>query len=194
MPRRASDVHPMVEAIRSGIPYTRLLEDFRLTAEGFRMLLQRLIAEEDLNPADLQGEASSDEPNAYDDTIFDAQSRRFERRRIDFALPVSDVDNPLLVGYIADLSKWGARISGIHCEVGEMREFTTFSHKKFYLEPVRFEGICRWTKTRLIHQTPTAGFEALEFRLSGFDILLQNIDALSESERTSITEFDWTEV
>jgi hypothetical protein len=194
MSKKASQPNQLIDDIVSGMVYPRLLQAHNLTAEQFRDVFHQLITQNLVSVSDLKGFSSLVDPDAYDDSIFDAQSRRFNRLELDFPLPVYEAENPLIMGHIINMSKWGFKMAGIHCNKGEIRAFMTPRHRTLYLEPVHFEAICRWKGAQYTGQDPVGGFEVLDFYLGSFEILLENIASISMSERRSITEHDWVEV
>ena len=194
MQKKAAAHNQLVDDIVAGIVYPRLLQAHSMTPEQFRQVFHQLITQNLVDVSDLKGFSTLVEPEADDDSVFDAQSRRFNRQDLDFPLPVYEAENPLIMGHIINLSKWGLKVEGIICHKGEIRAFMTPRHRTLYLEPVHFEAICRWKGAQYTGQNPVGGFEVLDFYIGSFEILIQNIDSISTAERRSINEHDWIEV
>lgn len=140
------------EDLRSGMPRQELLKKYKLTPRGLEALTRNLM--------NLPGVA--------------AGSRIRPRKHLEFLLPISDSENPENTGLVYDISDDGVGTRGLKAQVHDVRTFVIPADDYFRLEPVMFQGICRWVEQKENRWDSAAGFKVVKL-LRGSLIELQDI-------------------
>jgi hypothetical protein len=130
----------VIRDIRSGMRDRDLMSKYGLTLSLLRRLLQRLVAEEAIDHEILY--VSSETYREATDIL---SLRRNARTRIPMSIRVY-TEEDCQRGYLRDVSETGLRLAGIEVEVGDWRTLTVPLKEIPTIQPIEFEGVCRWAK------------------------------------------------
>ncbi|MCA1961053.1 MAG: hypothetical protein LDL33_09665 [Desulfomonile sp.] len=138
--------------LRSGVPHQELMKKYRLTPRGFDTLSRNVLHL----------------PGA------DAEPRLRSRRHLEFLLPISESQHPENTGFVYDISDDGVGVRGLKTKVHDLKTFVIPADDFFRIEPVVFQGLCRWIEEKENRWESAAGFKVVRV-LSGSLTELQDI-------------------
>jgi CheY-like chemotaxis protein len=96
-------------------------------------------------------------PFRHDDIIGIIERRKHRRYYAHIPLVVHDIQNPLEMGRVVDISEGGLRIMGIHATEGAKRAFMVQLASHGNVDPFFCEAECRWFSETLDIE-PVSGF------------------------------------
>ena len=180
MSRKIIKAKDIVHDIKSGKIYVHLLDKYKITPVEFRVVFKQLLNAQVVEPYQLLGAVPIlSDKDASGESLFDWTNRRFDRKEIDFGMPVVDSDKPHTQGFVLNVSRLGIGMKGIKAALGELRSLTIPASNLLEYDTVELEGICRWTRRLYDDDTYVAGFEALLFYQGSLEDLVHQVDRLS---------------
>jgi hypothetical protein len=164
MAKRSIKIQDLVDDVRSGLTYLDLLKKYQLSSKQFQKVFEELLKRSSLNHGDLLSSIPAIElEECRDDGFFDCNTRRTSRDKVDFPLPVYDIEDMYTKGEILDISDRGIQIKGIKAYEGDLKTLVIPEHEPFVVDSIEFDAICRWVKRKLTDQEYITGFEVLSF-------------------------------
>jgi len=97
-------------------------------------------------------------------------------------VPVHDMDDPAIEGYVQDLSGHGVQISGINATAGQKKTFFIELHQLGEVRPFSFEAECRWVHSEDRNVPALAGFEIISITDKDFTELKKIIESFTLSD------------
>lgn len=97
-------------------------------------------------------------------------------------VPVHDLDDPTIEGYVQDLSGHGVQIAGINATVGQKKTFFIELRQLGEVRPFSFEAECRWVKFENQDALVLAGFEIISITDKDFAELKKIIESFALSD------------
>ena len=156
--------------LRSGMADQELMEKYKLTPRGLGALLRNLVNAEVISFRELI-RISSGQLNLPEMV---AELRIRSRKQLEFLLPISDSEQPENAGLVYDISDDGVGTRGLKTKMHEIRTLVIPADDFFRVEPVVFEGICRWVEEKEDRWDSAAGFSVAKL-LQGSLTELQDI-------------------
>lgn len=97
-------------------------------------------------------------------------------------VPVHDLDDPAIEGYVQDLSGHGVQIAGIIAAVGQKKTFFIELPHLGGVRPFSFEAECRWMKSEDRETPVLAGFEIISITDKDFEELRKIMESFALSD------------
>lgn len=169
---KASEV---VADIRAGMTNQAIMEKYGLSQVGLNDLFRKLIAARAIAEGELDGR-TSEEQEGPDSPI---KTRREKRHYLVVPLPVYDLNNLTVEGYVIDIGRLGLKASGIPAEVGETKTFLIQADEFADVYPFTFDVHCRWVNSGAEEGEITAGYEITGISQLGLRELGKLIDLLA---------------
>jgi hypothetical protein len=176
--RRRIPARRFVDDMRSGMPDSALMEKYKLTARGLHSAFRKLLAANVVQPSELVGRHSE-----YDETIDVNDIRALQRDKVEFPLPIYELNNPDSRGIISDITIMGVGITGFETDVGDIRQFVIPADEFFQVNRVEFKARCRWVKRDESDGECVSGFEIMKVSRGSLAGLRRLIQGLTLSER-----------
>lgn len=129
-----------LQDLRSGMTHQELMKKYKLTPRGVETLSRDLLH----LPAAAEG------------------SRASSRKQLGFMIPISDSEDPENTGLIYDISDDGVGARGLRAKVHEIKTLVIPADDYFRVEPVVFQGLCRWVEEKDDRWESAAGFRVVK--------------------------------
>lgn len=134
---RASDV---VQDVREGMTDAQMTAKYQITPEKLKEILDKLIA------AGLLASPGTEERKHETPTVQDPQDRRRSPRcHMVVPLPVYDLDDLLVEGYVREITEDGLQASGLDVKPGDKRSLLIRPDEFADIYPFLVDAECRWT-------------------------------------------------
>ncbi len=160
--------------LRFGMADKELMEKYRLTARGLGTLFRNLVNAEVISFRELIRIASG-QLNLPEMV---AELRIRSRKQLEFMLPISDAEDPENAGLVYDISDDGVGTRGLKAKMHEIRTLVIPADDFFRVEPVVFEGVCRWIDEKGDRWESAAGFRVTKLLRGSLTELQEIIRAL----------------
>jgi hypothetical protein len=157
MSKRQITAEEVLEAIRSDMIDSEIMQKYQVTAKELRDVYRALCESKSVDIAEMYCR-----PVYWDNNVDLEPRREFPRLLLAFILPVHDRDNLDARGIVADVTEKGMKLEGMKSNVGEKRRLTVNPTRFGDMDPIDFEAECRWSKTEGPDQRPVAGFQITE--------------------------------
>jgi len=141
-----------LDDLRSGVSHQELMKKYNLTPRGFETLSRSVLH--------LPGT--------------DEEPRIRTRRHLEFLLPISESERPENTGLVYDISDDGIGTRGLRTKVHDLKTLVIPADDFFRMEPVVFQGLCRWVDEKEKRWESAAGLRVVRV-LSGNLTKLQEI-------------------
>jgi hypothetical protein len=155
---RAKDV---VRDIRAGMSNAALMEKYQISERSLQRILSQMLDAGALMEIELVGRLPVSEPeqpaSGATDTVGDVL-RRSARSYVMVRLPVYDLDDLTVEGYVEDVSETGLMVGGIRAAVGETKSLLIQADEFADVFPFTFDVECRWSELQN-DGSCVAGFE-----------------------------------
>ena len=136
---------PVIEIlndIRAGMPDVVLMRKYRLSFKRLIQVMQRLVKHKAIAHRELYEKSPT-----YRSVIDVLVSRSSLRWNIPFPIEVYH-DETSQKGVIRDISENGLRVAGITAKEGDVMTLRLPLKEVVKAEPIEFQAVCRWSKTR----------------------------------------------
>jgi hypothetical protein len=137
--------------------------------EGLQEVLDRLVAAKVIRPPEL-----AERGGYYDDPDNRYRTRRITRIRLNFRMPVIDLNDSDRPCIVRDISETGIRVAGVEADVGDVKAFKIPEHAFTGIEPFGFKATCRWVKQKGMQQ---------KFSVAGFEITAISEESLAQLQK-----------
>lgn len=149
---RAKDI---VADVRAGLTNAQLMEKHQLSPEGLKGIFDKLVQAQallELELADREWEApeSSEEESAAAESV---------RSYVMFRLPIYDLDDMTVEGYVHDISEHEFMAEGIVAQIGDVKSLLIQADEFADVYPFSFDAVCRAVETRGGPEDLAATFE-----------------------------------
>jgi hypothetical protein len=155
--KRRIRVSQFVSDIRTPISDFELMQKHDLTPKQLHSLFRKLIrrgtvAEGEIykRPLELQNSAHA------------VPTRRSERCRLGYTLPIYDEEYPNITGWVEELSDNGLRARGIAARIGDLKTLVIPAYEFSESGPVVLHAVCRWFDNGKDLKDCAAGFEIFD--------------------------------
>lgn len=92
----------------------------------------------------------------------DENNRKTDRYDLDFDMPVYEAERPDIQGRVVDITENGAKLTGVHAEVGSAITIVALGDTFGDIAPFEFQALCKWIEDKEPHGNCTGGFEITE--------------------------------
>lgn len=149
-----------VRDLRAGLSPLGLMAKYGLNRKQYEATIQQLKDNGYLTLADLV-QAQYIPTKKFDEVDLDLGFvRRFPRYAPGKVLiTVQDPKDSQAAGKVLDLSEDGVRVEGIRGRIGQVKSLVLVPEKRLSIDPISFDGECRWIQRDKNTGKETAGFE-----------------------------------
>ncbi len=172
--------------LRSGITVPQLMEKYRISLPGLRIVFRKL-----LNAGVVMKDELDSQPALYKDISGLEGVRKWLRTCVSFPVRICDSRNIFAIGNLVNISENGFCAKGVETAIGETKAFNLRLSGVGQNHELVFESKCQWLDTQLLSENKwVAGFEIT--KISNFDSgelqkLIRHIQKLEFERR--INEF-----
>jgi hypothetical protein len=155
---RAKD---MVSDVRAGMSNLALMEKYQISERSLKKIFDKLRAAEALMEIELADRLPVSESLQAPSVVMPSGGetlRRSARSYVMVKLPVYDLDDLTVEGYVEDISETGLMVGGIQAAAGETKSLLIQADEFADVYPFTFDVKCRWSETQ-DDGTCEAGFE-----------------------------------
>jgi hypothetical protein len=107
-PKREIKAKDVIRDIRSGMTTSQLIEKYRFSAKGLRLIFRKLLEASVMTRRELNSLTTLDQNPAGVEGV-----RRAIRKTSPFPIKIYDNDNPFETGYVSNVSETGVCLEGI---------------------------------------------------------------------------------
>jgi hypothetical protein len=158
---KAKDV---IMDIRSGMTTSQLIEKYKFSAKGLRLIFRKLLEASVMTRRELNSMTTLDQNPGGVEGV-----RRTIRKISPFPLRIYDNAHPFATGYVRNVSETGLCIEGIEASVGDVKGLIVRLGSSDRTATLVFEAKCRWVRRE---------GKAVNGIASGFEITdISNLDA-----------------
>jgi hypothetical protein len=159
--KRSIKTKDIVNDFRAGMSNAALMEKYQISPRSLEEIFSRLVAAEALMEIELVGRVPVSRNPETPSTVVSSEAARVAKRSyVMVNLPVYDLDDLTVEGYVEDISETGLLVSGIQVNVGDGKSLLIQADEFGDVYPFTFDVVCR----RLELQPTGGGFAA------GFEI------------------------
>jgi len=163
-PKREIKAKDVIRDIRSGMTTSQLIEKYRFSAKGLRLIFRKLLEASVMTRRELNSLSTLDQnPEGVEGV------RRAIRKTSPFPIRIYDNAHPFATGYVRNVSETGVCLEGIKASAGDVKSFIVRSGSSHRTDALVFEAKCRWVRTE---------GKAVNGVVAGFEITdISNLDA-----------------
>jgi hypothetical protein len=167
-----------LEDIKSGMSGPDLMNKYRLSSKGLRIVFKKLAADANVVAADLYANIPLEQE--LDDF---ASVRMFVRSSLGMELTIVEAGRPENCGIVRDISQRGVGVRGLKAEPDEVKSLMVPDQGLFFMtDPLEFDVVCRWIKRDRSTGEYNGGYEITNISTSDFERLKDMIRLLTASD------------
>jgi hypothetical protein len=170
--KRVIRARDFVQDIQCGMSNSGLRRKYKLSTKGLRTVFRKLLDARILTKNDILRRFLNTRSLRHM-----RNSRRFQRKRIQYPLVVCDAETPELKGFVRDISEKGIAVEGIEADRGDLRALAIPSNELAETSTFEFVVECRWARpaTDDSGEFPVSGFEITHISTGAFEELMKLI-------------------
>jgi len=153
-PKMRIKADEIIQNIRSGMTDEELIAKYHVNSNVLRGIFEKLVDAGLLIRAELSGRAS-----LATDSAIREQPRTRTRHYTMFALPVYDLDDLTVEGYLLDITENGLKVSGLEVKKGQTKSLLVRVDEFADIFPFTLDARCRWVDRESDEHSVIAGFE-----------------------------------